>query len=81
MPYRLTVDAEFVKSYKLQHLNRIKINRDVAVSLGWEPSSTIVLELVDMERKVVILVKKEDFERLLSSGDLEIRHRTEREEL
>jgi len=72
MPYRLVVDADLVKSYQLQHLRRIKIAEGVVASLGWREGD-IIFELVDREKKVVILVKGEDFGKLLGNGNIEVR--------
>lgn len=71
MVYRIVVDADFVRDYQLQSSRRVKIANNVTSNLGWKKGDRI-FELVDEKKKVVILVKKDDFERLLENGIIKI---------
>ena len=75
MVYRIAVeivvDADFIRDYRLQSSRRVKIAENVTSNLGWREGDRI-FELVDEKKKVVILVKKDDFERLLRNGIINI---------
>jgi len=71
MGYKIVINADFVKDYQLQSARRIKIAEDVTNCLGWKEKDRI-FELVDKNNRVVILVKREDFEKLLKDGTIEI---------
>ncbi len=71
MVYRIVVDADFVRDYQLQSSRRVKIAENITSNLGWKERDRI-FELVDEKKKVVILVKRDDFERLLENGTIKI---------
>jgi len=71
MVYRIVVDADFVRDYQLQSSSRVRIAESVTSNLGWKKGDRI-FELVDEKKRIVILVKKDDFERLLENGTIKI---------
>ena len=64
---KLELNAKVVNIYRLQSARRVKISLEICEELGWKEGDKIV-ELVDKEKKVVVLIKREDFEKI-SRGD------------
>jgi len=60
-------NVEVVDVYKLQSARRVKIALEICEKLDWKEGDRI-MELVDKEKKVVVLVKREDYEKIVS-GD------------
>ncbi len=65
---KLVLDnVEVVDVYKLQSARRVKIALEICEKLGWKEGDRI-MELVDKEKKVVVLVKREDYEKIVGDG-------------
>ncbi len=64
---KLELNAKVVEVYKLQSARRVKISLEICEKLGWKEGDRIV-ELVDEEKKAVILIKREDYEKLIGGG-------------
>ncbi len=64
---KLELNAKVVNIYRLQSARRVKISLEICEELGWKEGDKIV-ELVDKDKKVVVLIKREDFEKI-SRGD------------
>lgn len=65
---KLVLDnVEVVDMYKLQSARRVKIALEICEKLGWKEGDRI-MELVDKEKKVVVLVKREDYEKIVGGG-------------
>ncbi len=64
---KLELNAKVVNIYRLQSARRVKIAPEVCEELGWKEGDKIV-ELIDKDKKVVVLIKGEDFEEI-SKGD------------
>jgi len=71
MAYNIVINADFVTTYQLQSAKRVRIAQSVIDSLGWKEGDQI-FELVDTNKKIVILIKKNDFEKLLKEGSIKM---------
>lgn len=71
MVYRIVIEADMVRDYQVQSKRRVKIEDNVAQAFGWNEGDRII-ELADYNKGIVILMKKETFEKLLKDKVIEI---------
>jgi len=71
MGYKIVVNADMVTDYQFQSARRVKIEKNVAQAFGWNEGDRII-ELADYNKEIVILIKKEKFEKLLKDKVIEI---------